>query len=68
MLGIASFANKRDCTSTPGGFARITYSVLKWIRSVKVINYKQTTFTTIVKPKSKVQSPKSQSQDQKDLG
>ena len=33
---VASFANKGDCTSTPGGYDRLTLSVLQWIRSVKV--------------------------------
>ena len=35
-MGVASFANSDDCTSTPGGFARLTPSLLQWIRSVKV--------------------------------
>ena len=37
VVGVCSFANTAgDCTSTPGGFARLTLSVLQWIRSVKV--------------------------------
>ena len=36
VVGVCSFANTGDCTSTPGGFARLTLSVLQWIRSVKV--------------------------------
>merc|ERR1739842_164869 len=36
VVGVCSFANNGDCTSTPGGFARLTLSVLQWIRSVKV--------------------------------
>ena len=36
VVGISSFANTGDCTSTPGGFARLNFGVLQWIRSVKV--------------------------------
>ena len=37
VVGVSSFANNGDCTSTPGGFARLTLGVLQWIRSAKVI-------------------------------
>ena len=37
VVGVCSFANTAgDCTSTPGGFARLTPSVLQWIQQVKV--------------------------------
>ena len=36
VVGVCSFANTGDCTSTPGGFARLTRSVLQWIKKVKV--------------------------------
>ena len=38
VVGVSSFANIGDCTSTPGGFARLTHSVLQWIQTVKVKN------------------------------
>ena len=36
VVGVCSFANTGDCTSTPGGFARLTRNVLQWIKKVKV--------------------------------
>ena len=37
VVGVCSFANTAgDCTSTPGGFARLTPKVLQWIQQVKV--------------------------------
>ena len=36
VVGVCSFANTGDCTSTPGGFARLTQTVLQWIKRVKV--------------------------------
>ena len=36
VVGVCSFAHTGDCISTPGGFARLTRSVLQWIQKVKV--------------------------------
>ena len=36
LIGVASFASHPTCTTSPGGFARLTYGVLEWIRKVKV--------------------------------
>ena len=36
QIGVASFAFVVDCASKPGGFSRLTYDVLQWIRKVKV--------------------------------
>ena len=37
VVGVCSFANTAgDCTSSPGGFARLTPRVLQWIQKVKV--------------------------------
>ena len=38
QIGVASFAFVVDCASKPGGFSRLTYDVLQWIRKVKVKN------------------------------
>lgn len=38
QIGVASFGSIVDCGLKPGGFARMTYDVLKWIREVKVCN------------------------------
>ena len=38
VVGVCSFANTGDCTSTPGGFARLNRSVLQWIKRVKVLS------------------------------
>ena len=35
-IGVASFGSKPNCATSPGGFARLTYDVLQWIRTVKV--------------------------------
>ena len=45
VVGVSSFANIGDCTATPGGFARLTLSVLQWIRSVKVTRPGTETFS-----------------------
>jgi len=36
QIGVASFGSIVDCGSTPGGFSRLTYNVMQWIRKVKV--------------------------------
>ena len=36
QIGVASFGFVVDCASKPGGFSRLTYDVLQWIRKVKV--------------------------------
>lgn len=37
VVGVCSFANTAGgCTSSPGGFSRLTLSVLQWIQQVKV--------------------------------
>ena len=36
QIGVASFGSIVDCGSKPGGFSRLTYDVLQWIRKVKV--------------------------------
>ena len=36
LIGVASFGFVVDCGSKPGGFSRLTYDVLQWIRKVKV--------------------------------
>ena len=45
VVGVCSFATTGDCNSTPGGFARLTHSVLQWIQKVKV---NEEEITTIV--------------------
>ena len=34
---MASFGSIVDCGSKPGGFSRMTFDVMQWIRKVKVI-------------------------------
>ena len=36
QIGVASFGSIVDCGSKPGGFSRLTYDVMQWIRKVKV--------------------------------
>jgi len=36
QIGVASFGSIVDCGSKPGGFSRMTYDVMQWIRKVKV--------------------------------
>ena len=36
QIGVASFGSTLTCASSPGGFSRLNYDVLQWIRSVKV--------------------------------
>ena len=43
QIGVASFGSFVDCSSKPGGFSRLTYDVMQWIRKVKV----KTSFTSI---------------------
>ena len=38
QIGVASVGTILDCGSKPGGFSRLTYDVLQWIRKVKVKN------------------------------
>ena len=38
QIGVASFGSIVDCGSKPGGFSRLTYDVLQWIRKIKVYN------------------------------
>ena len=33
---MASFGSIVDCGSKPGGFSRLTYDVMQWIRKIKV--------------------------------
>ena len=37
QIGVASFGSIVDCGSKPGGFSRMTFDVMQWIRKVKVI-------------------------------
>ena len=36
QIGVASFGSIVDCGSKPGGFSRLTFDVMQWIRKVKV--------------------------------
>ena len=36
QIGIASFGSIRTCAASPGGFSRLNYDVLQWLRRVKV--------------------------------
>ena len=36
QVGVASFGSIMDCGSKPGGFSRLTFDVMQWIRKVKV--------------------------------
>ena len=36
QIGVASFGSIVDCGSKPGGFSRMTFDVMQWIRKVKV--------------------------------
>ena len=38
QIGVASFGSKENCGSKPGGFSRMTYDVMEWIRTVVVDN------------------------------
>ena len=35
QIGVASFGSLGICASKPGGFSRMTYDVMQWIRKVK---------------------------------
>ena len=39
QIGVASFGSIVDCGSKPGGFSRLTYDVMQWIRKVKVKSF-----------------------------
>ena len=36
QIGVASFGYIVDCGTKPGGFSRMTFDVIQWIRRVKV--------------------------------
>ena len=36
QIAVASFGSEPTCATSPGGFSRLTYDVLQWIRTVKV--------------------------------
>merc|ERR1712110_486959 len=41
QIGVASFGSIVDCGSKPGGFSRMTFDVMQWIRKVKVDSWQQ---------------------------
>ena len=36
QIGVASFGSILTCAASPGGFSRLNYDVLQWIRNAKV--------------------------------
>ena len=36
QIAVASFGSKPTCATSPGGFSRLNYDVLQWIRTIKV--------------------------------